>query len=158
MENLLSKIVLWMILVVPWLTLFILKKEQVKHFMPVGILASFLMVLYNLVAYNEKHWIIKVHILPWLSPSFEAFVLGSFLVTTIWIFHFTYQRFWIYLITNIVLDFMFAIFPIPYLLQNKLGIYQLVNITPWERFFIFVVFSIVIYGYQKWEEEVFKPT
>lgn len=153
----LSKIVLWIILVVPWLTLFILKKEQVKHFMPVGILASFLMVLYNLVAYNENHWIIKIHIIPWLSPSFEPFVLGAFLVTTIWIFHFTYQRFWIYLITNIVLDFMFAIFPLPYLLQNKLGIYQLVNITPWGRLLIFVTFSIVIYGYQKWEDEVFKP-
>ncbi|MGH4120805.1 hypothetical protein [Clostridium sp.] len=152
-----SKIVLWIILVVPWLTLFFLKKEQVKHFMPVGILASFLMVLYNLIAYNEKYWIIKVHILPWLQPSFEAFVLGGFLVTTIWIFHFTFQRFWIYLITNIVLDFMFAIFPLPYLLQNKLGIYQLVNTTPWKRYFIFVIFSIIIYGYQKWEEEVFKP-
>ena len=155
MKNLLSKIVLWAILVVPWLTLFFLKKEQVKRFMPVGILASFLMVLYNLVAYNEKHWIIKVHILPWLKPSFEAFVLGGFLVTTIWVFHFTYQRFWIYLITNIVLDFMFAVFPLPNLLQNKLGIYQLVNITPWARFLIFVILSIC---YQKWQEEIFKPT
>jgi hypothetical protein len=135
-----------------------LNKEQVKRFMPVGILASFLMVLYNLVAYNEKHWIIKVHILPWLKPSFEPFVLGTFLVTTIWVFHFTYQRFSIYLITNIVLDFMFAVFPLPYLLQKKLGIYELVNITPWGRFLIFVIFSIVIYGYQKWQEEIFKPT
>lgn len=152
----LSKIVLWVILVGPWLTLFFLNKEQVKRFMPVGILASFLMLLYNLVAYNEKHWIINVHILPWLKPSFEPFVLGGFLVTTIWVFHFTYQRFWIYLITNIVLDFMFAVFPLPNLLQNKLGIYQF-NITLWARFFIFVILSIVIYGYQKWQEEIFKP-
>jgi hypothetical protein len=150
-KNLLSKIVLWAILVIPWLTLFLLKKEQVKHFMPVGILASFLMLLYNLVAYNEKHWIIKVHIFPWLKPSFESFILGGFLVITIWVFHFTYQRFWIYLLTNIIIDFMFAVFPLPYLLQNKLGIYQLVNITPWGRFIIFVIISIVIYGYQKWQ-------
>jgi len=155
---LLSKIVLWAILVVPWLTLFLLKKEQIKHFMPVGILSSFLMLLYNLVAYNEKHWIVKVHILPWLKPSFEPFVLSVFIVTTIWIFHFTFQRFWLYLITNIVLNFMFAIFPIPYLLQNKLEIYQLVKITPWGRFLIFIIISIVLYGYQKWQEEIFKQT
>ena len=158
MKNLLSKIVLWAILVVPWLTLFLLKKEQIKHFMPVGILSSFLMLLYNLVAYNEKHWIVKVYILPWLKPSFEPFVLSVFIVTTIWIFHFTFQRFWLYLITNIVLDFMFAIFPIPYLLQNKLEIYQLVKITPWGRFLIFIIISIVLYGYQKWQEEIFKQT
>ena len=157
MKNLLSKIVLWAILVIPWLTLFFLKKDQVKHFMPVGILSSFLMLLYNLVAYNEKHWIIKVHILPWLKPSFESFILSGFIVTTIWVFHFTYQRFWIYLLTNITIDFMFAIFPLPYLLQNKLAIYQLVNITPSGRFIIFVILSIVIYGYQKWQEEIFNP-
>ncbi len=155
----LSKIVLWAILVIPWLTLlFFMKKEQIKRFMPVGILASFLMVIYNLVAYNEKHWIVKVHILPWLKPSFEPFILSCYLVITIWVFHFTYPRFWAYLITNIVIDFMFTVFPIHYFLQNKLEIYQLVNITPWGRFFIFVSISIVVFGYQKWQEEIFKPT
>lgn len=148
----LSKVVLWIILIGPWLTLFFLKREDIKRFMPVAILASFLMVLYNLIAHNQNHWIIKVSILPWLKPAFASGVLGAFLVITIWIFHFTYGKFWIYLITNIVLDFMFAIFPLHYLLQEKLKIYQLVNITPWGRFGIFVALSIIMYGYHSWLE------
>jgi hypothetical protein len=154
---LLSKIILWIILIGPWFTLLLLKKERVKHFMPVGILASFLMVLYNLIAYNQQHWVIKVSILPWLKPIFASGILGTFLVTTIWIFHFTYHKLWLYLITNIVVDFLFTVFPIHFLFQNILGIYQLVNITPWNRWLIFVFLSIVIYVYQNWLDEVLKP-
>ncbi|MGW9103736.1 hypothetical protein ACWGPZ_32140 [Priestia megaterium] len=153
----LSKITLWMVLIVPWFTLFLLKKEDIKRFMPVAIFASTLMILYNLIAHNQKHWIIKVNILPWLKPSFSSGVLGAFLVVTIWIFYFTYGRFWVYLMTNIVLDFMFAVFPIHYLFQEKLKIYQLVNITPWERFGLFVALSIVIYGYHFWQQGIVKP-
>jgi hypothetical protein len=51
---------------------------------------------------------------------------------------------------------MFAVYPIHYLFQEKLGIYQLVNITPWGRWGLFISFSIVIYGYHHWLEEVFK--
>jgi len=126
--------------------------------MPVAIFASFLMILYNLIAHNQKHWIIKETILPWLSPTFASGILGGFLVITIWIFYFTYGRFWVYLVTNIVLDFMFAIFPGQFIFQEKLRIYQLINITPWGRFAIFVALAIVIYGYHYWQEEVYKPT
>ncbi|MCS0671357.1 hypothetical protein [Cytobacillus firmus] len=152
----LSKVVLWTILIAPWFTLFFLKKEDIKRFMPVAILAAFLMVLYNLIAYNQKHWIIKETILPWLKPSFASGILGAFLVVTIWIFYFTYGKFWVYLVTNIVLDFMFAIFPVHFILQEKLRIYQLINITPWGRLCIFITLSIVIYGYHFWLDEVFK--
>lgn len=153
----LSKITLWTVLIAPWFTLFLLKRVDIKRFMPAAILASFLMVLYNLVAYNLNHWIIKVSILPWLKPAFASGVLGGFLIVTIWILYFTYGRFWLYFVTNIVLDFMFAVYPIHYLFQEKLEIYQLVTITPWGRFGIFVTLSIVIYVYQSWLEEVFKP-
>jgi hypothetical protein len=124
--------------------------------MPVAIFAAFLMVLYNLIAHYQKHWVIKETILPWLKPAFVPGILGAFLVVTIWIFYFTYGRFWIYLVTNIVLDFMFAIFPVHFIFQEKLRIYQLVTITPWGRYGIFVALSIVIYGYHFWQEEVFK--
>ncbi|EDL66642.1 hypothetical protein [Bacillus sp. SG-1] len=153
-----SKIVLWIILIAPWFTLFLLTREDVKRFMPVGILASFLMILYNLIAHNQNHWVIKVAIIPLLKPTFASGILGAFLVVTIWIFYFTYGKFWIYLATNIVADFMFAVFPLHYLLQEKLGIYQLVDITPWRRFGLFVVLSIVIYGYHFWLDEVLKPS
>lgn len=153
-----AKITLWIVLIVPWFSLFFLDKEHIKRFMPVGILASFLMVLYNLIAFNLNHWVINVNILPWLKPAFASGVLGGFLIITIWIFNFTYGRFWVYLATNIVLDFMFAVFPLHFVFQNVLGIYQLVQISPWGRFIIFVTLSVIIYGYHMWQEGIFKPS
>lgn len=151
----LNKIVLWTILIAPWFTLFLLKKENIKRFMPAAIFASYLMLIYNVVANNQKHWVINETLIPWLKPLFISGVFGAFPVITLWVFYFTYGKFWKYIIANIIMDFMFAVFPIHYLFQEVLGIYKLVNMTPWGRFFLFVSFSIVIYGYYKWQEGLF---
>jgi len=153
----LNKIILWVILIGPWLTLFFLKKEDVKRFMPAGIFASLLMILYNIYAKNQNHWVLNDLLFPWLKPLFTSGVLGAFPIITLWIFYFTYGKFWVYLLTNIILDFMFAIFPLDYVFQNILGIYKLINITSWERFILFVLESVIIYGYYKWQESIFKP-
>ncbi|MBP1961170.1 hypothetical protein [Paenibacillus aceris] len=151
----LNKIVLWTVLIGPWFTLFLIKKENIKRFMPAAIFASYLMIIYNVVAMNQKHWVINETLIPWLKPLFVSGVFGAFPVITLWVFYFTYGKFWKYIIANIIMDFMFAVFPIHYLFQEVLGIYKLVNITPWGRFFLFVFFSIVIYGYYKWQEDLF---
>lgn len=148
----LNKIVLWVIFIGPWLTLFFLKKEDIKRYMPVAIFATFLMMMYNVYAFNEKHWVINVAIFPSLRPLFASGILGGFPVITLWIFHFTYGRFWLYLTANIILDFMFAVFPIHYLFQDVLGIYTLIKITSWGRFVLFVILSVIIYGYFKWQD------
>jgi hypothetical protein len=155
MNNMINKIVLWTILIAPWFSLFFLKKDDIKRFMPVSIFSSFLMLLYNVIAYNQKHWIVKVTIVPWFKHFFMPGILGAFLIITLWIFYYTYRKFWVYLITNLILDFMFAIFPIHYLFQDKLKIYQLINITPWGRFVLFVSLSIIIYGYHRWQETIY---
>lgn len=153
----LNKVILWTILIAPWFTLFFLNKEDIKRFAPPAILASYLMIIYNVIAKNENHWVINENIIPWLKPLYVSGIFGGFPVLTLWIFYFTYGRFWRYLITNIILDFLFAIFPFHYLFHNILGIYTLVNITPWERFFLFVTFAIILYGFYKWQEAILKP-
>lgn len=151
----LNKIILWTILIAPWFTLFLVKRENIKRFMPAAMCASYLMIIYNVVAKNQKHWVINETLIPWLKPLFVSGVFGAFPVITLWVFHYSYGKFWKYLITNIIIDFIFAVFPIHYLFQEVLGIYELVNITLWERYILFVFFSIVIYGYYKWQEDIF---
>ncbi|MEL3971840.1 hypothetical protein AAEO50_06040 [Rossellomorea oryzaecorticis] len=146
----LNKLILWFILIAPWFSLFFLKKEVVKRFIPVSLLASFIMIVYNLVAENQNHWEINVSIIPSLEPAFVSGVFGAFPVITLWIFHFTFGRFWRYAVTNVIADFMFALFPIHYVLQDVLGIYTLVNINPFERFILFVAFAMILYGFQAW--------
>lgn len=152
----LNKIVLWFVLLAPWFTLFFLKKEDIKRYTPAAIFASYIMMIYNIIADNRGHWELKASIIPWLDPLFVSGVFGAFPVITLWVFYFTYGRFGAYLLTNIVIDFMFAFFPIHYLFQDILGIYKLINITRIERFTLFVFFSVVLYGFFKWQEGVFK--
>ncbi|MCU9615177.1 hypothetical protein OEV98_16740 [Caldibacillus lycopersici] len=151
-----TKILLWVLLIAPWFTLFLLKKEDIKRYMPAAIFATLLMIIYNIIAANQHHWELNIRLISWLKPLFTSGIFGAFPVITIWIFYFTYQRFWIYLLTNIILDFMFAVFPVHYLLQDVLGIYHLETTTTWERFIIFVVESVIIYGYFKWQEGIFQ--
>ncbi|MGG4491005.1 hypothetical protein [Metabacillus idriensis] len=150
-----NNFILWTVLIAPWLTLFLIKKEKIKRFMPAAIFASYLMIIYNVIANNQNHWILNDPLIHWLEPLFVSGVFGAFPVITLWVFYFTYGKFLVYLTVNIVIDFMFSVFPIHYIFQEVFGIYKLVNITPWERFFLFVLFSIVLYGYQKWQDEVF---
>lgn len=153
--KLFNKLLLWALLILPWFTLFFLKKDGIKRYMPVAILTSLLMTVYNIVAFNQKHWEIKVTLIPSLKPLFISGTFGVFIIITIWIFYYTYGHFWKYIATNIIVDFLFAVFPIHYLFQEKLGIYQLINITIWGRFILFVIFAAVIYLYQMWQEEIF---
>lgn len=148
----LNKVILWVIFIGPWLSLLFMKKESIRRYMPAGLFATLLMLIYNIYAFNKEHWEIHTTIFPFLKPLFTSGILGAFPVITVWIFYFTYEKFWIYLMTNIILDFMFAVFPGHYLLQDILGIYSLKNITTWGRFFIFVIQAVIIYGYFKWQD------
>lgn len=82
-DNMLNKIILWIIFIGPWLTLFFLKKEEIKRYMPAAIFATLLMVLYNVYAFNEKHWEIHEVIFPSLRPTFASGILGGFPVVTL---------------------------------------------------------------------------
>jgi hypothetical protein len=147
----LNQIILWSSLIVPWLSLLFLKKDIVKRYMPVAIFTSLLVTIYNELGYTFEWWVVKQTLFPWII-TFVSFVYGGFLVGTIWIFYFTYRKFWLYLITNIVVDFLFM-FPVNNWFE-RLGIYQLINRENWQIFLDFVFISVIIYFYQLWQEGV----
>jgi hypothetical protein len=119
--------------------------------MPVAIFGALLVTLQHELAFTQKWWVVKETLLPPII-TFVSFVYGAFLVGTIWIFYFTFGRFWLFLITNIVMDFLFA-FPMNNWFQ-KIGLYQHINYTNWNVFFTFTAISFMIYGYQMWQEGV----
>jgi hypothetical protein len=143
---------MWSFLIVPWLSLLLLKREVVKRYMPVAIFTALLVTIYNELGYTFQWWIVKQTIFPWII-TFVPFVYGGFLVGTIWIFHFTFGKFWLYMIANIVIDFLFM-FPINYVFEKKLELYKLIHQDSWDVFFIFIGIAVVIYVYQVWQEGV----
>jgi hypothetical protein len=155
--NFLSKTVIltleWIMVIIPWFSFFFLKKETIRHYTPVGFFTLFLMALYHELAYTQKWWKIAHPLVP-QTIFYEAFAIGPFFIGTIWIFHLTYGKFWLYLIANVITDaiFMFLMSPI----FVKIGFYKWVNQTPFERYIHFIIIAVVIYGYHTWQRKGMK--
>jgi hypothetical protein len=97
-----------------------------KRFMPVAILASLLVTIIFEIGYVYDWWKVQVEIAPWDEITSVSLTYGVFLVGTIWIFHFVFDRkFWVYMITNILVDGFYFFIALNILI--RFGIYKLVN-------------------------------
>jgi hypothetical protein len=78
------------------------------------------------------------------------FVYGSFLVGIIWIFKYTYKRFWLFLATNAVIDLILT-GPLDNWLVKR-GILELYDISTFQLFLVAIGNAIILYWYQLWQE------
>lgn len=149
----LIKLTSWSILVIPWLSVFLLNKNIVKRYMPVALVACVLVFIWNELAYTYKWWVFSYRIFPQVITDI-SFVFGTLLVGTIWIFYLTFHKFWLYLLINIAMD-AFLAFPINWLLEY-IGLARQVNYNSWYTFFTSVSMALVLYVYQLWQEGMLK--
>jgi hypothetical protein len=146
-----NKILLWSIFILPWFSLFLLKRHSIKRYMPVAIFTTLLVTLYYEIAFTQKWFIAKETIFPWFIV-FVPFIFGLFMVGTIWIFNFTFGRFWLYIITNLIIDCIYT-----FLLRNwfiNLGLIQNIRANNFNVFIAFTLIAIIIYEYQVWQDKV----
>lgn len=140
-----NQLILWSMLILPWLTLIFMKKDEIKRYMPVALFTAATSAIIiesgatlGLWAYRETAYPIKM-----ISYNY-----GIIPVITMWIFKFTFKRFWVYLAVNAVFDIGFAYLMLPWLVSR--GIFDFVN----SRIVLFITIphSILLYVYQKWQE------
>jgi hypothetical protein len=115
-------------------------------------LAALIVTYYHELAYTQDWWIKKISITEAVI-GFIPSVFGVFFVGTLWVFALTYGNFWLYFIINVVTDFLYAVVIQGWFIQ--IGIMKNINSSSWVKWLIFVGISIFIYGYQKWQEEIF---
>jgi hypothetical protein len=142
------KVMMWVMLLLPWISLLFMKKGGVKRYMPVALFAAILVMLDCELGFTYQWWKINIAIFPAFQTNF-AFVFGPFMAGTIWIFYLTFRKFWLYLATNVVIDALFA-FPLSSWFQ-KLGVYRLINFNNWYVLVTSVSFALLIYVYQLWQ-------
>lgn len=137
----------WASFVIAWASVPFLKREELRRYMPV---ALFCMVVFTflLEAGITLHWWAVMEA-AFPLVNMPLFVYGSYLVGTIWIFKFTYGRFWAYLATNIILDFILIFFILDWMVQR--GVCQF-YISYFQVLLITTLLAILIYGYQIWQE------
>lgn len=150
-----GKFILFIMLILPWLTLLFLNKYSTKRFMPAAILGSLLVTIVFEIGYVYEWWKIQERITPWDVITSVPLVYGTFLVGTIWVFHFTFERkFVVYILTNILVDGFYSFIALKVLV--RLGIYRLINMDNLGIFPMMLTIAVFIYVYQKWQDGVMK--
>ena len=87
---------------IPWLTVFFIPKEEFKKYTPVATFATLLVLAESVLSGPFKWWKVKGGPLQKALNDF-SFIFGPFFIGTIWIFRFTYGKFWLYLLANILM-------------------------------------------------------
>lgn len=141
---------LWSSIIIPWFTLFLLKRDDIKRYMPVALLGSLLTTIFCEMAIALKWWVVKDAIFPFLHIA--PFTYGAFLVGIVWIFKLSYGRFWQFLLINAVFEYILS-FPVGNLLVQR-GILEYVNISQWQLVAMNLVNAAVLYAYQMWQAGV----
>lgn len=128
-----------------WLSLPLLGEKSVKRF----ILSSLFMSLYIIFEFRfaekRKWWWFPIS----LKSNFLGglpIILGPFLIGSMWILKFTYGKFNLYLLVNILVDSLFTYFGMEWF--KKIGYASLVRLTKFQLSLVFLIKSFVLYGFQ----------
>lgn len=146
-----NQVLSWSIILLPWLTLFFIKKENIKRFMSTVLLS----IIYSMLAVQMgdtlKWWVVNEPVYPLRSlPN----VVGLNPVMTMWIFHFTYGRFWLYMAIEVVANLVFPYLYLGYFLSRR-NIFQFTGGSPFYVFLMTTAAGILLYCYQMWQEGIF---
>lgn len=136
---------MYMLLIMPWLSVIKLGKFSFIRYLPTIIFSDLVIALISELSRELKWWKVKNPIFPKLATD-VSFVFGPFTILNLWIFKLTYKRFWLYLLTNIIADYLFA-YPLT-TLAEKLGVYKMVKMSRKQLFILSIVVAIINYLYQ----------
>ncbi len=147
-----NQILMWSILVLPWLTLFFMNKEDIKRLMPVALFSALASVFVVEMGENLGWFVYGETTYPLRTSFYIIFGLNS--VTTMWLFRFICGQFSKYMVIDIVLNFGFVYLFHIFFLGNR-GLFHEVGITPLTNVLITTIVGAFAYGYQMWQEGIF---
>jgi len=147
-----NQLLLWGMLIIPWLTLFFMPKEDLKRWMPVALFSALASVLAVELGENLGWFIYGEAAYPLNTSSYIIFGLN--IVITMWVFYFLCGRFWRYVVIDTVLNFGFIYLFHVYFLGSR-GLFHEVGLTPLLNTLIVIFIGVLAYGYQMWQEGIF---
>ncbi len=149
-----NQLILWGVFILPWVTLFFMKKEDVKRYMPVGLFAVFTSAIILEMGVTLKWWVYYETAYPLRNISY---LYGAIPVFTMWIFKFTYGRFWLFLCSDLILN-IFYTYVFEYYFLGRRNIIEFLNMSPMLDVIATTILGVIIYGFQMWQEEIFIRT
>ncbi|OOP67671.1 hypothetical protein BWZ43_14630, partial [Heyndrickxia oleronia] len=87
-----SKLLLLLMMILPWFTVPLMGKDAFKRFLPAGLFISLIVRIVNFIAKKRKWWWWYQTLHPKISGVFP-FIWGPFLIGSMWILKLTYGKF-----------------------------------------------------------------
>jgi len=147
-----NQVLLWGTLIVPWLTLFFMPKEDVKRYMAAGLLSAIFCIIVTEAGIRYGWWAILETTYPF--AVIPTYTYGFFPIAPMWLFKYTYGSFGVYLAIDTVLNIIFAFAILPWF-----GSRGILDFHGGLAVFIFEsLIAIILYSFQIWQEGIFAPS
>jgi len=145
-----AQLLLWFLLIAPWLLLIPLDSKRVKHYLSVVFFTIFLTTIYWQMAEVWNWWTVTNNV--FFLKNISSFTYGFLPVTTILVFYFTYQNAWLFFGTNIIMDAFQAFIVSPFVFE-RFGLYKMNSMSNFGLFLVLISHVPIIFLYQKWYEK-----
>lgn len=139
-----SKMFLLAMLIIPWLTVPFLGKNEIRKYLPAAIFMSIFTKALDLYGEKKKWW--QFYKGKFDIHNMNFFNFGPYLVTSLWMLKLTYRKFPLFLVANSLLQFLFIAFGLKYIRKHK--IFSLTKLTKTQYLFIDLIRTIVLYSFQ----------
>lgn len=151
-----NQTILWGMLFLPWLTLFLMPKKDIKRWMP----AALFVIVTNTIIIDAgvtfKLWETRENIFP--LNEMISYVYGALPVGSMWILKYTYGRFLWYTAAQIIGSFVLIFLVQPLLHRREIFVWLNQDMfAGFGAFVLTVIHLIAVYLYQRWQESVFVP-
>jgi hypothetical protein len=140
-----SNLYIVLMTILPILSLPLLGTRTIKRFLPASIFISVYLVIEGTIAQKRKWWWFPSNIKPNVINELPL-ILGPFFIGSIWILKYTYGKFKLYLLVNIIVDSIFT-----YGMMKgfkKIGYVTLVRLSKLNLSIIFLLKTLSMYGFQ----------
>lgn len=137
-----SKTLLLIMMILPWFSIPLMGRKAINRYLPAGLFMAILVRITNAIAKKRRWWWWYETIFPKLSGSIP-FILGPFLIGSLWILKWSYGRIFKFIIINLIYDGMFTYVVVPFL--TKFGIASLVRMKKLQLMYVFSVLASLLY-------------
>ena len=146
-----DKLLIWALFILPWLSLIFMNHSSIRRYMPVAFLATIINTIIAQIAWFHHWWKFNESLFYWdkIAPLFTVY--GVFLIGTMWIFYFTFNKFWIYMLVNAIIDFFYGF--IFSRILNMREIREDGEISSLLNFLLMMFIAVILYLYQLWQDK-----
>ncbi|WP_160725982.1 hypothetical protein [Bacillus sp. USDA818B3_A] len=139
--------------ILPFLTIPILGVKTFKRFIPGALFMSLYLIAEGRFAEKRKWWWFPFRIKPNVLGELPL-IIGPFFIGSIWILKYTFGKFNLYLLINLIVDSFFTYFVLDWL--KKIGYVSLVRLSKFQLSLVFLIKTFILYGTQLFYEKLFK--